>query len=326
MTALDASPFANRLRKNARHFRRWAARQRLTAYRLYDRDMPEYPFAVDWYGGRVQVVEYPRRSALRSGEAEARRGEVLRAVETVLEVPAEHVYVKTHTPMPWGRSQYGKRASTGERFVVDEQGLMFWVNLADYLDTGLFLDHRITRARVRDEAKGKSFLNLFAYTGAFTVYAAAGGARSTTTVDLSNTYCAWAEDNLALNGFFGSAHQIVRADVRHWLGRAQEQRLRFDLCVLDPPSFSASKKMSGAFDVQRDHPKLMRQVLSVMSPGGVLYFSTNFQGFEMRADLSGHAVEEITDATTPDDFRTRPHRCWRIEVAAALSPTVRMDR
>jgi 23S rRNA (cytosine1962-C5)-methyltransferase len=183
--------FENRLRKNARHFRKWAKTRGLTAFRVYDRDIPEYPYAVDLYGDRVHLVEYPRRRALKQGGLEEQRAEVLAAVSAVLEVPPEHVSVKTHLPQPWGRAQYGRQGEAGERLVVEEQGLKFWVNLGDYLDTGLFMDHRLTRARVRDEARGKRFLNLFCYTGAFTVYAAAGGAASTLSVDLSNTYLDW---------------------------------------------------------------------------------------------------------------------------------------
>lgn len=306
--------FENRLRKNAKHLRKWARAHGLTAFRVYDRDIPEYPFAVDLYGDRAHVAEFPHRKALKLGGMEAQREEVLAAVTAVLGVPPEHIYVKTHTPQPWGRSQYGRVSQGSERLVVEEQGLKFWVNLGDYLDTGLFMDHRNTRARVREEAKGKHFLNLFAYTGAFTVYAAAGGAASTTTVDLSSTYLDWAEDNLDLNGLADSRHVLIRADAKAWVAAQRDEPQRYELVVCDPPSFSASKRMTGSFNVQRDHPRLIEDIRAVLAPGGVLYFSTNFLGFELRESaVRGMEVEELTPASIPEDFHRKDiHRCWRM--------------
>ncbi len=306
--------FENRLRKNARHFRKWAKARGLTAFRVYDRDVPEYSYAVDLYGDRAHVVEYPRRRAVKAGGLEEQRAEVLAAVTAVLEVPPEHIHVKTHLPQPWGRSQYGRVGQGTERLVVEEQGLKFWVNLGDYLDTGLFMDHRTTRARVREEAKGKRFLNLFAYTGAFTVYAAAGGAARTVTVDLSDTYLDWAEDNLDLNGLADARHTLVRADAKAWLSAQRDEPERYDLVVCDPPSFSTSKKMTGSFNVQRDHPRLIEDLRAILAPGGILYFSTNFLGFELRESAArGLEVEEITPASIPEDFhRKEIHRCWRM--------------
>lgn len=292
------SAFENRLAKNARHFQKWAKRRGLEAFRIYDLDMPEVPVAVELYAGRAHVMEYPRRRAVKSGEAAALRAEVVEIVKRVLAV--EDVFVKTHEAK---LAQYEKQGARGVVFPVLENGLKFEVNLSDYLDTGLFLDHRDTRARVRDEAKGTRFLNLFAYTGSFSVYAAAGGAASTTTVDLSNTYCDWAERNLKLNGLSGD---VVRADVLQWLDRAKGP---YDLIVLDPPSFSVSKKMERGWDVQRDHPALLTQVLGLLAPGGVLYFSTNFLGFELDAAFEG--TTELTPKSIPEDFRRTVHRCWR---------------
>ncbi|MHB8878080.1 MAG: class I SAM-dependent methyltransferase [Myxococcaceae bacterium] len=310
MSERSAEEFSNRLRKNARHRRRWAKREGLTAYRVYDRDLPGYPFVIEWYDGRAHVVEYPRHGR----EDLAARGEVLAAVGAVLEVPPERIFTKTHLPKPWGREQYGKAGEHGERFTVKEGGLSFWVNLGEFLDTGLFLDHRLTRERVREESLGKRFLNLFGYTGSFSVYAAAGGAASTTTVDLSNTYCDWAKANLELNGFSPPRHEVVRSDVLRWVRQAAEQGARFDLVVLDPPSFSSSKKMAGSFNVQKDHPRLLDDVGALLSPGGVLYFSTNYQGFELDEEaLGGWQGEELTPATIPEDFHHRGvHRCWRL--------------
>ena len=311
--------FENRLRKNVKHFRKWARARGLTAYRVYDRDVPEYTYAVDVYADRVHLVEYPRRRALKS--LEEQRAEVLAAVTAVLEVPPERIHVKTHLPQPWGRSQYGRVGEGTERLVVEEQGLKFWVNLGDYLDTGLFMDHRLTRARVREEAKGRSFLNLFCYTGAFTVYAAAGGASRTLSVDLSNTYLDWAEENLALNGLSDPRHTLLRADAMAWVqDQRREPEQLFDLVVCDPPSFSTSKKMQGSFNVQRDHVRLLEGIRELLAPGGVLYFSTNFLGFELKdtAVRGYEGMEELTPGSIPEDFqRQEIHRCWRMVAPGA---------
>lgn len=318
------SAFENRLQKNARHRFKWAARQDLTAFRLYDLDVPEWPFAVDWYAGYAHVMEYPRRRQLREGGLDEARAEVLRATCQVLALDEARVFTKTHQPQPWGRAQY-QRLGTGAALVqVREHGLTFECNLGDYLDTGLFLDHRQTRARVGAEARDKRFLNLFSYTGSFTVHAAAGGAAQTTSVDLSATYGAWAERNLALNGFSpGTRHQVLRADVLGWL---EEARGPFDLIVLDPPSFSTSKKMGRRFEVQRDHRHLVERALGLLAPGGWLYFSTNFLGFQLDPRLP--PAEELTPASIPEDFRRTVHRCWRFEapagrVSAPAAPAAR---
>ena len=197
---------------------------------------------------------------------------------------------------------------------VREQGLSFEVNLSDYLDTGLFLDHRPTRARVRAEATGKAVLNLFAYTGAFTCYARAGGATASVTVDLSNTYLEWAGRNLALNGFaLDASHRLERADCLAWLARAAEGGPRYDLIVCDPPTFSNSTAMTHDFSVGRDHPGLLERCRALLRPGGVLYFSTNFRGFELTGGTAGFALEDLTEASIPEDFRNRRiHRCWRM--------------
>jgi 23S rRNA (cytosine1962-C5)-methyltransferase len=303
------SAFENRLAKNARHWSKWAKRRGLEAFRIYDLDMPDYPFAIDAYLGRVHVMEYPRRSAVRDGSAQTQRAEVVATIEKVLQVPGERIFTKTHERMPWGRAQYEKLAAEQATFVVQENELKFEVNLSDYLDTGLFLDHRNTRARVRSEAAGKRVLNLFAYTGSFSVYAAAGGAKETTTVDLSNTYGDWAERNLKLNGFEpGKQHAVIRADVMQWLETA---RGPYDLVILDPPSFSSSKKMERTWDVQRDHSHLINQVGELLAPAGTMYFSTNFLGFELDADLN--VEEELTPKSMPEDFRRAVHRCWRFQ-------------
>lgn len=309
---MSGSPFANRLKKNVRRLRRWARREGLTAYRLYDHDIPEYAFTVDWYAGEVVVSELAPRKVVPEVQQE-KRDEVQTALLSVLELQPEAIHWKVRAPKIWGQEQYEKRAQTGRRIVVDEGGLRFWVNLEDYLDTGLFLDHRNTRARVREEAQGKRFLNLFAYTGSFTVYAAAGGATQCTTVDLSNTYLAWARDNLALNELWKpERHELVRADVLRWLRSAPPRS--WDLIVLDPPSFSVSKEMRERFEVQRDYVDLVRDALSVLAPGGSLYFSTHFRDFRFDASrFPGVTSEELTPGTIPEDFHQRTiHRCWRL--------------
>lgn len=308
------SDFENRLKKNAKQRFKWAEKEGVTAFRIYDLDMPEWPFAVDWYGGFAHVMEYPRRKQLRDGSIDEARAEVVRATAAALEIPAEKVFTKTHEKRPWGRGQY-ERLGTGSTLVtVKEHGLSFECNLSDYLDTGLFLDHRVTRARVRKDVAGKRFLNLFAYTGAFTVHALAGGAAETTTVDLSNTYCDWTERNLKLNGFaVGPKHRVIRDDVLQWIEAARGQ---YDLIVLDPPSFSSSKKMGRRFEVQRDHRWLVQTVRSLLSPGGVLYFSTNFLGFTLDPKLSDGERQQ----SLPGDFRREVHLCWRFTGQGALLP------
>jgi 23S rRNA G2069 N7-methylase RlmK/C1962 C5-methylase RlmI len=236
------------------------------------------------------------------------------AARTVLEVPASQTYVKQHRRQSGGR-QYLRQAGTGAVIEVTESGHRLLVNLADYLDTGLFLDHRQTRALVRADAGGRRFLNLFGYTGAFTVYAAAGGARATTTVDLSAGYLDWARRNMALNGLTGAEHEYVCDDSFAFLERAFLRRgERYDLVVVDPPTFSNSKKLGRDFDVDRDHVRLLEMVLQVLADGGKVYFSTNCRRFRFRdSELCGVQVREITAQTVPPDFqRRRPHRCWTL--------------
>ncbi len=301
---MPGSPeFENRLKKNAKHRFAWAKRQNLTAFRVYDLDMPEWPVAVDWYAGSVHVMEYPSRRKRKEG-LEAMRAEVRRSIASALSVPDTEIFAKTHEPKTWGESQYDKVSSTSKIVVVEENGLKFECNLSDYLDTGLFLDHRTTRARVKKESQGKRMLNLFAYTGSFSVHAKAGGAAETTTVDLSKTYCEWAHRNFTLNGLSGQ--RIIRDDVLAWLENTRE---KFDVIVLDPPSFSTSKKMSRRFEVQRDHRWLLDTARARLSPGGTLYFSTNFLEFDLDPQLL--PLEELTPKSIPEDFRRTVHRCWR---------------
>jgi 23S rRNA (cytosine1962-C5)-methyltransferase len=295
--AMSASAFENRLTKNVRHFTKWARRQGLEAYRVYDRDMPEFPWAVDLYGDAAVASWFPIRSKRASAPPEDE-------LEAIRKTVGSEPFVKLHVPKAWGSAQYERLGRAGVTRVVKENGLSFEVNLSDYLDTGLFLDHRDTRQRVREEAKGKHVLNLFAYTGAFTVYAAAGGAESTTSVDLSRAYCDWAKQNLKLNGLHGN---VLCADVLQWLETAKGP---FDLIVLDPPSFSTSKRMGRSFEVQRDHVWLLERTRALLKPGGTLYFSTNFRGFELDRRVEG--ATELTPRSLPEDFRPGIHRLFRL--------------
>jgi 23S rRNA (guanine2445-N2)-methyltransferase / 23S rRNA (guanine2069-N7)-methyltransferase len=310
-----AQMFANRLRKNLKLLDPWAEREHIDCFRLYDADMPEYAFAIDLYGreGRhVYVQEYAPPKTVNPESARERRREVLAVLPEVLHVPLPHVHSRLRKPQK-GSEQYEKRASIAERHVVREGGLKFWVNFRDYLDTGLFLDHRIMRRMLREWAADADFLNLFCYTGSATVYAAAGGARTTTSVDLSNTYLDWAHENLLLNGFGGAAHELIRADCLEWLENQAVWGPRFDLIFVDPPTFSNSKSMEGVLDVQRDHVGMIRRSLKLLRPGGRLVFSTNFTRFKLDAGaLAELAIEDISAATIPRDFErhAKIHRCY----------------
>lgn len=298
----------NRLRKRWRHLRRWAEREGVTAWRLYDRDIPEIPLAIDLYGALAHVQLYRRG---RSPEAdEALCEEARLALGVVAGIAPEDVYVKARERRP-GQWQYDKVGESGRETIVEEYGHRFIVNLSDYLDTGLFLDHRLTRRLVGELARGARFLNLFAYTGAFTVHAARGGATETTTVDLSNTYLAWARRNFTLNGL-GQEHRLVRSDVFRFLDEAPARR--WDIIVLDPPTVSTSKAMDFKFDVQTGQGRLLRAALAALAPGGTLVFSNNFRAFRMDpAALPPCTIEEITARTIPPDFRDASvHRCWLI--------------
>lgn len=318
-TESQAQAFRNRLLKNARHLRKWARRSGVSCYRLYDQDIPEVPLVVDWYEGRLHVATLERPDE----HPAAWLDRMVESAREALEVPPDAAFVKRRERQRTaeGPRQYEKLGHEGRRFVVSEGGLRFLVNLSDYLDTGLFLDHRQTRALVRAEAAGKRFLNLFAYTGSFTVYAAAAGA-ATTTVDLSNTYLDWARDNLRLNELAGphkslTQHDFVRDDVFGFLDGARRRGSLYDLVVLDPPTFSNSKKMDRTLDLRRDHPALLADVLSVMPPGGVLWFSTNARKFRLDPGGLPAEIEDVTARTVPPDFeRRRPHRCWRLVKSA----------
>lgn len=309
----DIGAFVNRLGKNIKHLRKWAQRQDIEAWRMYDRDIPQYPFAADIYADHVHLQEYDTGWLMHKTDYEKWLAEVVEAVLFVTGLPKEHIHVKKRQRQK-GKDQYEKTGITGTDFVIHEHGRAFWVNLDKYLDTGLFLDHRNTRQKIGNIAAGKSFLNLFAYTGSFSVYAATGGALFSETVDLSNTYLQWAQRNFELNGLDMQAHQIVRADVFQYLQKAVEDHKQFDLIVMDPPSFSNSKKMLDILDIQRDQEKLIDGAMRLLSKQGSLYFSNNLRSFTLNPVLEQrYDVNNISRKTIPEDFRnTRIHQCWEI--------------
>lgn len=311
MGRFDFQMFANRVRKMEKHHGKWARRQGVTCYRIYDADVPEFPLVVDRYGDYLHVAEYQKNTPLDEHEYRLWRAGCRDALQGVFELPPDRIFYKERRPQK-GSSQYEKRAEKKKEIEVLENGLRFIVNLSDYLDTGLFLDHRITRQMVRERAKSLRVLNLFAYTGTFSVYAAAGGAASTTTIDLSNTYLDWAQRNLELNGFTGERHRLLRADVTEWL--LNPPNVKYDLIVLDPPTFSNSKNMRHILDVQRDHPRLINACLRLLSGEGVLFFSTNFRKFRLSEEaVKTERIEDISQATIPKDFRNkRIHYCFQL--------------
>jgi len=313
--------FGNRVSKNLRQLKSWAEREHVSCYRIYDADMPEYSFAIDRYAEAdstrvwLYVQEYAAPKTIDPNAAQRRRNEALAALPGVTGISAEHVHLRQRRRTTRG-DQYEKLAADGDFRLVEESGLRFWVNFTDYLDTGLFLDHRLTRQRLREAAARKRFLNLFAYTGSATVYAAAGHARETTTVDMSATYLDWTQRNLAVNGFSGSQHEIIQADCISWLKSAVAERQVYDLIFLDPPTFSNSKRMDDILDVQRDHRALIDRCMALLAPGGRLVFSNNAQKFKLDAEVSeSYKVTDISRATLPKDFERNPriHQCYELE-------------
>lgn len=326
--------FANRIRKNRRHLAKWARRQGVNAYRLYDADLPEYALAVDVYdctdGTHLHVQEYAAPKDIDSVRAEQRLRQALAALRQQFELPAERLHFKLRKPQK-GSAQY-ERQGCNERFhELIEHGCRLLLNFSDYLDTGLFLDHRPMRLRLQQEAAGKRVLNLFCYTGSATAQAVHGGAARSLSVDLSRTYLEWAARNLRANGVGSTVqtrrgerpsrpqpHALLQADCLQWLREqaASPVSPRYDLIFCDPPTFSNSKRMDEVLDTQRDHVEIIRHAATLLRPGGVLYFSTNRRRFKLDADaLNGLAIEDISPQTLDEDFRRPPpaHRCWRIQ-------------
>jgi len=319
-----AAELGNRLAKNLRHLRKWARRDDVSCYRVYDADLPEYALAVDLYQGEeqtgVHVQEYEAPRSVDAEKAARRLHDALLAIPEVLDVPPEPMRLKTRRRQS-GKAQYERQSDQGRDFVVREGAARLWVNLDAYLDTGLFLDHRPVRRWLFEHSEGRTLLNLFCYTGAATVQAALGGALGSLSIDLSNRYLDWTRRNLRLNRLDTGAHRLERADCLSWLGRtaAGSSRPRFDLIFLDPPTFSTSKSMNDTLDVQRDHKQLVHRAMRLLAPEGTLIFSTNARRFELDPDIEqSFRVEDVTAWSIPEDFRRnrRIHRCFMIRHGA----------
>jgi 23S rRNA (guanine2445-N2)-methyltransferase / 23S rRNA (guanine2069-N7)-methyltransferase len=314
----QAPMFANRLRKNIKKFNRWAKQQAIDCYRVYDADLPEYAVAIDLYHGEklwVNVQEYAAPKSIDTDKSHQRLAAILVEIPKVLNIDSRQISLKIRR-LQKNTDQYEKQASLGQFHVVNEGSCQLWVNFKDYLDTGLFLDHRPLRLKIADQARGKRFLNLFAYTGTASVHAAVGGATSTLTVDMSTTYLQWAKNNFALNQLQGQQYQFVQSDCVLWLAQAQQRlKKQFDLIFLDPPTFSNSKRLAQFFDIQLEHVTLIKQTVELLSDQGVLYFSTNSKRFKLDYQgLESFTIDDISTSTIPDDFSRSPkiHYCWRI--------------
>jgi len=304
---------ANRVKKRFKHLHKRFARQQIDVFRLYDHDIPEIRAVVDWYAGHLVVAEYMRRQSLPEwlpmmGAAAAR----------ALSVPPENLHLKNRWAGRQGGRRYRRLDRTDQKIPVRERDLKFYVNLDDYVDTGLFADHRNTRRMVGEMAGGRDVLNLYCYTGAFSCYAAMGGARRTGAVDRARTAVDWTRANLALNGLSGKTNTVVQSGSLSYLSEAAAEDISFDLAVVDPPSYSTDRSGKRDFDIDRDHPRLLSAVIKVLRPGATIFFSTNHQNFTFRTmDLPPFRAEEITHRTIPEDYRQKNktiHRCWRIDI------------
>jgi len=310
-TSEHALMFINRLKKNYKHLKKWARKNDVSCYRVYDADIPQYAVAIDKYEDWIHVQEYQAPKTVNKTRAFQRINDVIDVVADILETKQEYVVLKVRKKQE-GTSQYQKQDRKDRKIIVRENGLKFIINVYDYIDTGLFLDHRNTRQLVKKLANKRSFLNLFAYTGSVSVYAAAGGASTTTTVDMSNTYLNWAQENMSINGYSGDRHRFIRDDCLHWLQQAIDEKKKYQLIFIDPPTFSNSKKMTTSLDINRDHVALLSGCLALLDDDGQIIFSTNARGFKLDDSIDELCyVKEITAMTTPEDFRRKPlHRCW----------------
>ncbi len=318
MTTEKFQMFENRLLKNYKHRLKQAKRQNISCWRLYDHDLPEFPICIELYEDYIYIAEYNRRHALTDEEHEVWLEETKKIIENMTQVPIEKMFLRVRKRMSHREGQYEKAEEViaSKIINVQENGHQFLVNLTDYLDTGLFLDHRITRQMVAELAPQKNVLNLFSYTSSFSVYCAAAGARSVTSVDLSKTYLQWSQDNFALNKLINpTSYHFIHADVKQYLKTLPSNE--FDLVIMDPPTFSNSKRMKDILDIQMDHVELINDVLKAMKPGATLYFSTNFSRFVLDTEqIHSTQIKDITKATTPFDFDGRLKRwCYKIEKA-----------
>lgn len=331
MTEQKFIMFRNRLTKVFRHLGRQARRLRVSCYRVYDHDLPEFPFSIEMYEDKLYVAEYKRQHGFTDEQHDDWIMGSVEVMSKIFDLPVENIFLKLRKVKSGRTDQYKRTAEQNNEFVVQENDLKFIVNLSDYLDTGLFLDHRLTREMIENESTGKKVLNLFCYTGSFSVYAAAGEASEVVSVDLSKTYLKWAERNMELNGFFdnspcataeaeggtrlgaGGTYKYEHADVMQYLRTLPGDH--FDIVILDPPTFSNSQRMDEFLDIQRDHVELINNCLNALKKNGVLYFSTNSRKFKLDGDkIRAGSIKDITKATTPFDFEGRLFRyCFRIE-------------
>ncbi|MEX0965371.1 MAG: bifunctional 23S rRNA (guanine(2069)-N(7))-methyltransferase RlmK/23S rRNA (guanine(2445)-N(2))-methyltransferase RlmL [Pseudohongiellaceae bacterium] len=301
----------NRLRKNQRVIGKWARQQQIECYRLYDRDLPEYAFAIDCYGRHVQMAEYQAPASIEEVKVAARREQAIAAVQEVLGLARENIVLKSRERQR-GKQQYEAQDQSASFFKVSEGPARFWINLHDYLDTGLFLDHRPIRQFIRENAAGKRFLNLFCYTASASVHAALGGARDTLSIDLSNTYLDWARRNFLLNKIGGKNHRLKKADCIEYLSSKYE---KFDLIFLDPPTFSNSKSTSNVLDIQRDHCTLIDNAMNKLERGGLLIFSTNKLNFKLESEsLNRYEIRDYTSSSLGKDFQRQKkiHQTWLV--------------
>jgi 23S rRNA (cytosine1962-C5)-methyltransferase len=319
--------FRNRLVKVFRHLSKQAKRLNISCYRVYDHDLPEFPFSIEIYEDKLYIAEYKRQHRMTDEDHDESIKKSLEVIREVFQIPGQNIFLKLRKKKEGRRAQYQKTGEDKNEFVVHEDQLEFIINLSDYLDTGLFLDHRTTRGMIKKEANGKKVLNLFCYTASFSVYAAAGGAEEVTSVDLSKTYLNWAQGNMQLNGFInrtplgppvpvrtgdGGTYNYIQADVKEYLKTIPENY--FDIVILDPPTFSNSQRMDSFLDIQRDHAELINDCLKGMKNNGILYFSTNYRKFILdKEKIKASSIKDITKATTPFDFEGRIFRyCFRI--------------
>ena len=310
----QAEMLANRVKKRRQHLWKWARRTGVSCFRLYDRDIPELPFQIDEYEKHLHVAQIVRVRSVDEEHARLWTETMVDAAARAVGIDSSKVFLKNRVQQK-GNTQYEKFGSSGYVLKAQEAGLTFELNMSDYLDTGLFLDHRDTRAMVGGLSLGSRVLNLFSYTGSFSVHAARGGALSTTSVDISNTYTQWSERNLALNGFGGKTHKCLCEDVLKWLPGAVERKEQYDIIICDPPTFSNSKKMEGVFDIQRDHPWMINQMLRLLSRNGIIVFSNNFRKFKLEErELHSKYIDDITFKSIPEDFKgKKPHKCYVIK-------------
>ena len=300
---------SNRIKKNLKRLAKWRNENGISCYRVYDADIPEYSAAIDIYEGAIAIQEYQAPKNIDVNKAKQRFSDLIDGCKYALN--SDNVFIKLRK-VNRGPGQYQKNSDEKKIIEVTEGKIKCLVNLSDYLDVGLFLDHRLLRLEIANQAPGKSFLNLFCYTATASVHAAIGGAKSSVSVDMSNTYIGWAQDNFSLNNVSRSEHQLVRADCIDWL---QNCRQGFDLIMLDPPSFSNSKSLDRDFDVQKDHQKLIKRCMEILNPHGILYFSTNLRSFKLDSELENiFNVTDISLSTIDRDFERNKkiHYCWKI--------------